>query len=92
MKVTHQIAQHRFLVRLPGGKGELLYGVAGPHLLDLYHTEVSPPLRGRGIASRLVTAACEYARETRQKVIPSCPYIADWFDKNPDQQDLLVGS
>ena len=92
MKVTHQVDEHRFLIRLPDGIGELLYSIAGPALLDLYHTEVSPRLRGRGIAGELVAAVCSYARETGSRLIPSCSYVDAWFRRHPEQQDLLLAS
>jgi uncharacterized protein len=90
LKVTHEIGEHRFLIRLPRGEGELLYSIAGPDLLDLHHAEVAPPLRGRGVAGELVQAACDYARAHGIRLIPSCPYIAAWFRRHPEQQDLLI--
>ena len=92
MKVAHQIGRNRFLIRLPGGEGELLYSIAGPELLDLYHAEVAPRLRGRGIAGALVQAACDYARARGARLIPSCPYVAAWFLRHPEQQDLLIAT
>jgi hypothetical protein len=92
LKVIHEILEHRFFVRLPGGEGELLYSVEGPDLLDLYHAEVSPALRGRGIAGALVQAACDYARTNGTRFIPSCPYVAAWFRRHPEQEDLLIGA
>lgn len=90
LKIVHQMARHRFFVQLPGGEGELLYSVAGPDLLDLHHAEVSPNLRGRGIAGALVQAACDYARANRTRFIPSCPYVAAWFRRHPEQGDLVI--
>lgn len=90
MKVTHAMLQHRFFVRLPGGEGELLYSIAGPDLLDLHHAEVTPALRGRGVAGSLVQAACDYARANGVRLIASCPYVAAWFRRHPEQADLLL--
>jgi len=92
LTVTHEPDEHRFLIRLPGGDGELLYSPAGPELLDLYHAEVAPALRGRGIAGALVQAACDYARAGGMRLMPSCPYVAAWFRRHPEQQDLLIGA
>jgi uncharacterized protein len=90
VKVIHEVLRHRFWVRLPGGEGELLYSVEGPDLLDLYHAEVSPNLRGRGIAAALVQAACDYARASGTRLIASCPYVEAWFRSHPEQRDLLI--
>ena len=91
MQVMHEPGAHRFIVQLPGGQGELLYSRLSPTLLDLHHAEVSPSLRGRGVAARLVEAACDYARTSGSKLIPSCPYVAWWFRQHPDQAGLLSG-
>ena len=89
MNVIHESASRRFVVRLSGGRGELLYTPVSPTLLDLHHAEVSPSLRGQGLAVGLVAAACDYARVNGLKLIPSCPYVAWWFQQHPEQRDLL---
>jgi len=90
MEVIHEPSSHRFVVRLPGGQGELLYSRLPPAVLDLYHAEVSPGLRGQGVAARLVEAACEYARASGSRLIPSCPYVAWWFRQHPEKAGLLA--
>ncbi|HEV8613828.1 MAG TPA: GNAT family N-acetyltransferase, partial [Gemmatimonadales bacterium] len=89
LSILHEAAAHRFVIRLPGGEGRLLYDVRAPAVLDLRYAEVSPALRGQGIAGALVEAACEYARARELKLIPSCPYVAWWFTQHPEQRDLL---
>jgi predicted GNAT family acetyltransferase len=89
LKIVHQMARHPSS-SATGWEGELLYNIAGPDLLDLYHAEVSPKLRGRGIAGALVQAACDYARANRTRFIPSCPYVAAWFRRHPEQEDLVI--
>lgn len=52
------------------------------------HTFTPPEARGHGIAARLVDALIADAREQGFKIVPTCPYVAKLFDKNPDWADL----
>ena len=58
--------------------------------ITLYHTEVPPALRGRGIAGTLARTALEYARDNHYKVDVVCPLVANFLTKNPEFQ-MLVG-
>lgn len=55
-----------------------------------FHTEVSPRLRGRGLAAVLVRAALDDARARGRRVIPSCWYVADFIRDHPEYEDLLA--
>jgi len=58
-------------------------------LFIIDHTEVSETLRGQGVARRLVEAAVGWARESRVKVIPLCPFAKAVFDREPSFHDVL---
>lgn len=47
--------------------------------LDICHTFTVRAHRGKGYASRLATAAFQFARERGLRVIPSCTYISDTY-------------
>ena len=51
-------------------------------MLDIVHTYVPKPLEGRGIASELVRAAYDYAREQDVKPVATCSYAATWLERN----------
>ncbi|MGW8251097.1 MAG: GNAT family N-acetyltransferase [Anaerolineales bacterium] len=55
-----------------------------------YHTEVPPELGGRGIASRMARFALEYARQQGLGVVPLCPFVAAYIERNPEYQSLVV--
>lgn len=55
------------------------------------HTEVPPPLEGRGIAAALVQAALDHARAQGWKVRPACSYVRVYMRRHPETQDLLDG-
>lgn len=68
---------------------EMTYSVAGANLIIIDHTEVSDSLRGTGAGKQLVTAAVNYAREKKIKIIPLCPYAKSVFDRTPEFSDVL---
>ena len=63
---------------------------AAPGVLTLYHTEVPPQLRERGIASRLIHDALEQVRAEGLKVVPRCDFVAHYFKSHPEFSDLLA--
>lgn len=51
------------------------------NVLDVIHTIVPPALEGRGIASRLVGAAYDYAREEGLIFKATCSYAVAWLQR-----------
>ena len=58
--------------------------------MRIFHTEVPPPLEGRGIAGALVDAAFAYARAHQLKVLPACSYVRGYVVHHPEVHDLLA--
>ena len=86
--VQHEAAARQFTARLGSDVAVLQYRRTGASL-DLYHTEVPPAFRGRGVAESLCRAAFEYARQEHLTVIPSCPYIAGtYLHRHPEYLPL----
>lgn len=55
----------------------------------LPHVEVDPEVGGRGIGSQLARGTLDHLREQGAKVVPLCPFIIDFIEKNPEYQDLV---
>ena len=53
--------------------------------ITVFHTEVDDALRGQGVASQLLFALVEYAREHNKKIIPLCVYVRGQFDQHEDK-------
>jgi predicted GNAT family acetyltransferase len=87
--VTHNPAAGRFEVRTESGTARLNYAHAGENL-DLVHTEVPGALEGHGYASALARAALDYARHERIHVIPTCPFVADYIARHPEDAVLVA--
>ena len=60
-----------------------------PDRLVLQHTEVPPPLQGKGLAAKLTRTALDFARANHLRVVPLCPYVSTFLRRHPAYQDLL---
>ena len=91
MEIQHDKEGHRFYILIDGSEvGELSYRQS-EKTLDLYHTYVSPTIRERGLAQRLVEEGFHYAQANQLLVIPSCPYISEQFlKKHPEYLSLIA--
>ncbi|QDH70229.1 GNAT family N-acetyltransferase [Marilutibacter alkalisoli] len=88
-EIHHDVAVHRFATTVDGAKAYLDYQMDGRTMV-VTHTWVPEPIGGRGIASRLVRAAFEYAREAGLKVRTQCSYAEAWSKRRPEYASLLV--
>lgn len=47
------------------------------------HTEIDPDRGGQGLGTRLVEFAVTDARSRGLEIVPLCPFVKDWVEKNP---------
>lgn len=91
--IQHDRTAHRFETWVDGAKCELDYTLAA-HLtttvMTITHTGVPPEVGGRGIASTLVQAAFDAARNEGWKVAPVCSYAAVWIGRHPEYRALCA--
>lgn len=59
-------------------------------IAEIDHTFVDGSLRGRGVADQLVRAAVEQIRAEGKRARAVCPYAVRWFEKHPEEADLLT--
>ena len=55
----------------------------------LTHTEVPKELEGRGLGSALAKAVLERARAEHWKVVPRCPFIAQYIERHPEYRSVV---
>ena len=87
MLVTRNDARHRFEATVDGHTAVLTYRETGDRVA-LIHTEVTPELRGRGIADALARAALDDARSRGLRVRPFCPFVQAFITRHPEYADL----
>jgi len=58
--------------------------------LAITHTFTPPALRGKGIAGDLVAGFLDDARARGLRIRPVCSYVVAYFQRHPEQRDLLA--
>ena len=76
---------------LAGGDllGLIRYRIA-PGLVVLVHTDVAPSAEGKGVGSRLVGGALADIRRRGLRVVPICPFVADYIRRHAEYADLVA--
>ena len=87
--VQDNVERSRYELEVSGEIAVADYRRQGDTLL-ITHTHTPPALRGQGIAGRLVAGMLADVRTRGLKITPLCSYVVDYFERNPDQQDLLA--
>jgi predicted GNAT family acetyltransferase len=85
--VRHNAAAGRFEILIGDLEAVADYRL-GEGRMILTHTFVPPELRGRRIAERLVTAALNFARSQRLRVVPQCSYVDAFLRRHEEFADL----
>ncbi|HEV2289648.1 MAG TPA: GNAT family N-acetyltransferase [Candidatus Acidoferrales bacterium] len=89
--VANNEEAHRFEARLAGETAGITYRRIGDQIVFL-HTEVPAKFEGKGVATKLVRTALDFARMNHLRVIPLCPFVASYIRKHAEYQDLLSQS
>jgi predicted GNAT family acetyltransferase len=84
-----EAAKGKFEIERDGGVAFLAYETDGDGWISLLHTEVPPPLRGRGIANELAQMGLEFAKAHELKVEVVCPIVFHFLTKHPEYKPLV---
>lgn len=55
----------------------------------LTHTEVPENLGGKGYGSHIIKLALEDIKSRGLKLIPQCPFVTSYIEKNPQWREIL---
>jgi uncharacterized protein len=61
-----------------------------PDLVVFTHTEVNPAFEGQGIGSVLIRWALDDVRKDGYAVLPTCPFVRSFIERNTDEYADLV--
>lgn len=87
--VSHDPDRHRYVISVDGvpiGRSE--YSRTGDLTIFL-HTEIDSAGEGRGLGSVLVRGALDDIAERGGRIVPLCPFVADWIERHPEYGDLV---
>ena len=68
---------------------EILFPDIDARTVGITRTFVDESLRGQGIADQLMSQAVLQIRSDGKKAQPVCSYAVKWFEKHPEEGDLL---
>ena len=93
-QAVHEPEANRYVIRLEGisEPAFLQYNIEelpNGKAYNLTHTYVTPAMRGKGIAAKLVQKAITHAREDDHKIIPTCSYIAAYMQRHEQDKDVV---
>src|SRR3546814_14577469 len=83
-------AEQEFELDVDGHRAIAAYQREGGKIV-FTHTEVSKAIEGRGVASKLIRAALDAARDERLKVVAQCEFVAAYIERHPEYRDLEIG-
>jgi predicted GNAT family acetyltransferase len=86
--IVNNSEKQRYELAVDGHVAATYYKI-DDRVITFIHTEVPPELGGKGVGSKLIRGALDSVRADGLKVVPQCPFVKAFIDKNPDYQDLL---
>ena len=86
--IVHNEEAHRFETQIDGLRAFVDYR-RFPDRIVFTHTEVPPPLEGKGLAAKLARTALDFARANHLRIVPLCPYVAAYIRKHTEAHDLV---
>jgi hypothetical protein len=87
-EIADNVEAHRYELPVDGQVAVVTYNLSPPNLM-ITETLVPQALEGRGIASRLARHVIADARARGLLILPVCPFFAAFFQKHPDQSDVV---
>jgi len=79
---------YRYEMPVEGQTAVVVYNLSPPNLM-ITETLVPQALEGKGIASRLARFVIADARARGLLILPVCPFFAAFFQKHPDDADVV---
>ncbi|WP_127793235.1 GNAT family N-acetyltransferase [Agromyces sp. LHK192] len=88
--ISHEPDARRYVLRIRGVPASVLdYRILGDSVA-FTRTFTNPPYRGSGLAGAVVAFAVDDVEaNSRLRIVPSCWYVGEWFDRHPDRAHLL---
>ncbi len=89
MEITRNSAKHQFEAVKDGQVAVAQYELDGAQM-TITHVIVPGAIEGQGVASALCKFAIETARAETLTIVPQCPFMAVYFQRHPENNDVLA--
>ncbi|HWS35046.1 MAG TPA: GNAT family N-acetyltransferase [Actinoplanes sp.] len=90
LSVRDNALEHRFELLVDGDVGALATYRVRDGVVTILHTETAPERRGRGLAGELARQALDQIRARGGRVVPACPFFAEYIGEHQEYQDLIA--
>ena len=80
----------RFELKTQGITAFVDYIINKKGVIYLTHTEVPEEAEGQGIATRLIDHVMEEIKERELELVPICPFVKVYLQRNPKYKELLA--
>ncbi|HEY3988071.1 MAG TPA: GNAT family N-acetyltransferase [Acidobacteriaceae bacterium] len=88
-KEANKVTRSRFEIEELGEVAYLEFDTDSQGWMTIWHTEVPPAMRGRGVAAELAQTAFEYAKQNHLRVDVICPLAASFAAKHPEYNSII---
>lgn len=89
VRIVDVAERSRFEAFVEGELAGFLDYVRLPGLVTFTHAEVFERYEGKGVGSALARVGLDDAWERAARVLPACPFVADWITRHPEYQHLV---
>ena len=89
MEISRNSEQSQFEAVVDGQTAVAQYRLNEAQM-TITHIVVPPPIEGQGVGSALCQFIVQTAREDDLKIVPQCPFMAAYFQRHPENNDLLA--
>lgn len=91
--VHEVVASNRFEAVTDSGDvaGFAQYRLEPDGAYRLFHTEVDDAHEGKGVGGDLARGLLDAVRAHGRRLIPDCPFIAEYVDRHPEYAELVHG-
>ena len=90
MEIKNDTKNSKFVARVGPVEARIDYKKESDNVYNLIHTIVPKEAQGQGVAQKLVEFALETAKKESAKIIATCPYVKRWFEKHPEEKEILL--
>ena len=88
-EISDNVGASRYEIRVGDVRAGMAMYNRTTTAITFTHTEIQPEYEGRGLAGKIAAVALDAARADGLRVVPRCPFFAEYIRRHPAYQDLV---